>query len=166
MSAPRLHHVSVTCADLERSIAFYGGLIELPFLGRGGSDDPELSTITGLPDTRVLWAEFDLGGGQVLELLEYVSPRGERVRQRTNDAGSGHIGLAVEDIDVTHRRLVESGVVVRSEPIELTEEGEWHGVRAMYALDPDGVTVELVERVRAPRVVVIPEAEPERVEGP
>jgi catechol 2,3-dioxygenase-like lactoylglutathione lyase family enzyme len=166
MSTPRLHHVSVTCADLERSIAFYGGLLELPVLGRGGSDGPELSTITGLPDTRVRWAELDLGGGQVLELLEYVSPRGEPLRQRTNDAGSGHIGFAVDDIDVMHRRLSEGGAVVRSEPVALAEAGEWHGVRTMYALDPDGVTVELVEGVPAPRVVVIPEAEPERAERP
>lgn len=163
MSGPRLHHVSVTCSDLDRSITFYGGLLELPLLGRGESDGPELSTITGLPGTRVQWAEFDLGGGQVLQLLEYMSPRGERVRQRTNDAGSGHIGFSVDDVDVMHRRLVEGGAVVRSEPIALTEEGEWHGVRTMYALDPDGVTVELVERVR--RVVVIPDIDAERIEG-
>lgn len=142
MSGPRLHHVSVTCSDLDRSITFYGGLLELPLLGRGESDGPER---------------------QVLELLEYMSPRGERVRQRTNDAGSGHIGFSVDDVDVMHRRLVEGGAVVRSEPIALTEEGEWHGVRTMYALDPDGVTVELVERVR--RVVVIPDIDAERIEG-
>lgn len=142
MSGPRLHHVSVTCSDLDRSITFYGGLLELPLLGRGESDGREQ---------------------QVLELLEYMSPRGERVRQCTNDAGSGHIGLSVDDVDVMHRRLVEGGAVVRSEPIALTEEGEWHGVRTMYALDTDGVTVELVERVR--RVVVIPDIDAERIEG-
>jgi len=155
MGEPRLDHISVTCSDLERSIAFYGGLLELPYLGGGESDGPELSTITGLPGTRIRWAEFGLGEDLVLELIEYVSPRGGRVRQRTNDAGSGHIGFAVEDIDAVHRRLAESGAIVRSAPTALTEEGEWHGVRTMYALDPDGVTVELAERVH--RVVHVPD---------
>jgi len=44
--------------------------------------------------------------------------------------------------------------------VTLTEEGEWNGVRTLYARDPDGVTIELVER--AATVVEIPEDEPDR----
>jgi lactoylglutathione lyase len=79
------------------------------------------------------------------------------LEQRTHDAGSGHIGLAVEDIDALHGRLVELGAAVGSEPVTLTEEGGWNGVRTLYLTDPDGVTIELVER---PRIVRVPEAEP------
>jgi len=46
---------------------------------------------------------------------------------------------------------------VRSEPVEIREDGDWDGVRALYAVDPDGVTVELVERPGDRRVVVIPD---------
>jgi catechol 2,3-dioxygenase-like lactoylglutathione lyase family enzyme len=159
MTGIRLDHVSVTCADLDRSISFYRDVLGLAFLGRGESDGEDVSQITGLPDVRLIWAELDLGGGQLLELLQYTSPVGGALRQRTNEPGSGHIGLAVEDIDRLWRRLVEADATVRSEPVELTEAGDWNGVRSMYVLDPDGVTVELVERPRTQRIVELPEAE-------
>jgi catechol 2,3-dioxygenase-like lactoylglutathione lyase family enzyme len=149
-----LDHVSVTCADLERSLAFYVNLLGLQLAGRGESDDVELSTLTGLAGVRVRWAEVGLGRGQLLELLEYVAPEGAPVRPAANDPGATHIGLAVEDLDAVHDRLVRASVPVRSGPVELREQGTWSGVRCLYAQDPDGVTIELVERAR---VVVLPE---------
>ena len=159
MTGIRLDHVSVTCADLDRSISFYRDLLGLAFLGRGESEDADMSRITGLADVRLRWAELDLGGGQLLELLQYTSPVGDPVRQRTNEPGSGHIGLAVDDIDRSYRRLVDAGATVRSEPVAISEAGDWNGVRSMYVLDPDGVTIELLERPRIERVVEIPEAD-------
>lgn len=159
MTAIHLDHVSVTCADLERSISFYRGVLGLAFLGRGESSGEDMNQITGFPDVRVLWAELDLGGGQLLELLQYTSPVGGAVRQQTNEAGSGHIGLAVDDIDALYRRLLNAGATVRSEPVSISESGDWNGVRSMYALDPDGVTIELVDRSRTERLVELPEAE-------
>lgn len=153
----RLDHVSVTVADLDRSIAFYRDALGLPFLGRGGSDGPDISRITGLSEVRVEWAELDLGGGQLLELLRYVSPDGPPLDQGTNRPGSGHIGIAVDDIDAAYRRLVSAGVTVRSAPVAISEAGDWYGVRSLYALDPDGVTIELVERAPSRRVVEVPE---------
>ena len=35
---------------------------------------------------------------------------------------------------------------MRSEPVTISEPGAWEGVRCFYASDPDGVTVELIER--------------------
>jgi catechol 2,3-dioxygenase-like lactoylglutathione lyase family enzyme len=165
MTEIRLDHVSVTCADLDRSISFYRDVLGLAFLGRGESDGKDLSQITGLPDVRLRWAELDLGGGQLLELLQYTSPVGGAVRQRTNEAGSGHIGLAVDDIDAVYRRLVGAGATVRSEPVEISEAGDWDGVRSMYLLDPDGVTIELVERPSVEILVELPEAEALRTES-
>jgi catechol 2,3-dioxygenase-like lactoylglutathione lyase family enzyme len=153
----KLDHVSVTVADLDRSIAFYRDAIGLAFLGRGESDGPDMSEITGLPEVRLEWAEFDVGDGQLLELLRYGSPVGTPLEQQTNRPGSGHIGLAVEDIDAAYRRLQASHVTVRSAPVEISEAGDWHGVRSLYAVDPDGVTIELVERPPLRRVVDVPE---------
>jgi catechol 2,3-dioxygenase-like lactoylglutathione lyase family enzyme len=157
VDGPRLDHVSVTCADLDRSIAFYRDVLGLPLLGRGDADEPELSVLTGLPGTRLRWAELDLGGGRVLELVEYLHPRGRELRPSVHDAGAGHLALAVEDIEAAYARLVAAGARVRSAPVRLTEEGDWNGVRILYVSDPDGATVELVER---PRVIRLPEAEP------
>jgi catechol 2,3-dioxygenase-like lactoylglutathione lyase family enzyme len=144
-----LDHVSVTSGDLDRSIAFYCDLLGLELRGRGEAmGAPELE-ITGLPDAEVLWADIRLPHGQVVELIEYLSPRGKRLAAEVNDPGAFHISFRVGDIEAVHRRLVDAGVSVRSEPVEISEDGEWDGARCFYASDPDGVTVELIEQPEA-----------------
>ena len=140
-----LDHVSVTVADLDRSIRFYGDLLGLQLTGRGEGSGPEMERITGLLGVRFLWAEFDLGASQVLELIQYLEPPGAPLQQRINDPGSGHIGIRVDDGAAFRSRLLEAGVPV-GEQVQITEAGDWHGVRVAYVTDPDGVTVELVQR--------------------
>ena len=83
----------------------------------------------------------------MLELLEYVgAPDGAALALER--PGSGHIGLTVDDVDALHNKLVDAGWPVKSDPVELTEPGDWFGARCMTVLDPDGVAVELVERPR------------------
>ena len=158
----QLDHVSVTSADLDRSVAFYCDLLGLPLIGRGESGEPELGIILGVPGVRLLWAEVDLGGDQLLELLQFLSPEGEPLRPDPARPGGTHIGLRVSDIDAMYLRLSQAGVPIRSKPVEIQEEGDWLGVRCLYARDPDGVTVELVERPGVPGPVVVPDLETAR----
>jgi glyoxylase I family protein len=147
-----LDHVSVTTGDIARSLAFYRDLLGLSVRSVGELSGDEVERITGVPGARLLSADLDLGRGQVLELLEYVgAPDGAALAM--DRPGSGHIGLAVDDVDAIHHQLVDAGWTVTSEPVELTEPGDWFGARCMTVLDPDGVAVELVERPRYPRVV-------------
>ena len=139
------HHTCYQVADLERSLAFYRDLLGLPVRGIGELTGDEVDRITGTPGVRLLSADLDLGRGQVLELLEYVGAA-DGVALGLEHPGAGHIGLLVDDLDEVHGSLVAAGVTVKSAPVELTEPGDWHGVRCMTVLDPDGVAVELVER--------------------
>ncbi len=70
--------------------------------------------------------------------------------------GGTHIGLRVADIDGMYLRLSQAGVPIRSKPVEIQEKGDWLSVRCLYARDPDGVTIELVERPVVPGPVVVP----------
>ena len=97
------------------------------------------------PPPNVRWADIELSGGQVLELIEYIDPRGAPSRPAANDPGATHISLRVGDIEAIHGRLRQAGVPVRTDPIELTAPGAWQGARCFYASDPDGVTVELIQ---------------------
>jgi catechol 2,3-dioxygenase-like lactoylglutathione lyase family enzyme len=143
-----LDHISVTTGDIARSLAFYRDVLGLPVRAVGELSGEEVERITGLPGARLLSADLDLGRGQVLELLEYVgSEEGEALALER--PGSGHIGLMVDDVDRLHGALVGAGIPVKSAPVELTEPGDWFGVRCMTVLDPDGVAVELVERPRS-----------------
>jgi catechol 2,3-dioxygenase-like lactoylglutathione lyase family enzyme len=146
MNARRLDHVSVTTADLDASIAFYRDVLGLTYAGRGIADEPELAEIMGVDGAKIEWAEFDLGNAQVLELVRFLHPPGEPRRGPLWQPGAGHIGIGVDDIDAVHGRLRDAGAETRSEPVTLTEEGDWNGVRTLYAIDPDGTWIELVQR--------------------
>jgi catechol 2,3-dioxygenase-like lactoylglutathione lyase family enzyme len=140
-----LNHVGLTTADLDGSVRFYGDGLGLRLRGRGETDSPELSTLVGLSDTKLRWAEFYLPGGQILEILEYVSPTGTPLVQRTCDPGSAHFAFEVRGIEALCDRLEQQGVTVRSRPVLIEEPGDWEGYRCIYAVDPDGFTVEFVE---------------------
>ena len=146
MQAVRLDHVSVTVRDLDSSLGFYVGLLRLPLIARGVSDDAELAEIMGQDDVSIRWADIEVGDALVLELVEFMRPIGTPVTKSLWDPGATHIGLQVGDIDAVHERLREAGVRVVSKPVRLTEEGDWHGVRVHYAIDPDGTWIELVQR--------------------
>lgn len=139
-----LNHVSVTTADLDRSLAFYSDLLGLSILDSGRTTSRELEQIIGLGPVDLRWAEIDLGSGQFLELFEYIAPRGQAFESATSDSGTVHIALTVNHIDTLYARLTDAGVTTRSAPVELRS-GDWKGARAVYTLDPDGVTVELIE---------------------
>ena len=96
----------------------------------------------------IRWADLDLGGGQVLELIQYLRPAGVCVSaKRFSDPGAGHhLAAGGERRRRSSRPFARSGIEIRSGPVELTEPGPWRGSRCFYALDPDGATVEIIER--------------------
>ncbi len=61
-------------------------------------------------------------------------------------SGATHLAFRVEDVVTAHRALTSAGVTTRSRPVEVTNGISWAGSRCFYALDPDGVTVEFIER--------------------
>ena len=145
-----LDHVSVTAADLDASIAFYRDVLGLAYRDRGIADEPEVAEIMGADGATIEWAEFDLGRGQVLELIRFDRPVGASRRGPLWDPGATHIGIGLDDIEAVHARCVEAGVPTRSGPVTLTEEGDWNGVTTLYAIDPDGTWIELVQRPERP----------------
>jgi diaminopimelate decarboxylase len=146
-----LDHVAVTSGDLDRSLAFYHGLLGLELRARGQAEGSSEFEIAGIPNPSVRWADLELPNGLVLELIEYMDPRGEPSRPEPNDPGATHISFRVPDVDAILLRLRDANVSVRSEPVTITTPGAWEGARCFYATDPDGVTVELIQPVASAR---------------
>jgi catechol 2,3-dioxygenase-like lactoylglutathione lyase family enzyme len=142
----RLDHVSVTVSDIQRSLEFYHGLLKIPVLGRGEEDGPPVSGTGGRKSSRFLYADLELGEGQILELLQYLRPRRKPIHPTPYAPGGGHIGIRVTGLDGALRRLRAAGFPSRFKPINLESPSWWAGARVVYVSDPDGTTVELVER--------------------
>jgi catechol 2,3-dioxygenase-like lactoylglutathione lyase family enzyme len=103
--------------------------------------------MTGLPGAEVEYADVELGT-RVLELLSYRSQDPRRAApSRQERPGSVHIALEVDDARRVHGRLTEAGFAPLSPPQTLPDDGsDWAGCVIFYVRDPDGVTIEIVER--------------------
>lgn len=150
MTIRSVWHTGFTVSDIERSIAFYEGAVGLTLRHRQEQANEYTATFVGYPDASLRVAQFDLPGGSgtvsghVLELCEYVRPRGETIPPGTNATGSGHIALETDELDATLERMRAAGGTPVSEPVAIAA-GINEGGRTVYVRDPDGITVELVQ---------------------
>ena len=69
-----------------------------------------------------------------------------RSSQRPCDPGASHLALRVDDVDALWERLGAAGVTVAGRPTTISAPGAWHGARCVYVEDPDGRSVELIQR--------------------
>jgi glyoxylase I family protein len=138
------HHVCFTVHDIQRSIKFYREILGLKLkegprdVNGEGSNTP---IYTGLPGARLRVALFELYRGSGLELIQYLSPQGEKtVNTRRCDVGSAHICFTVDNALTVFERLKAEGVRVVSEPVK-----DSRGYLMFYFYDPDGYTLEITE---------------------
>jgi catechol 2,3-dioxygenase-like lactoylglutathione lyase family enzyme len=146
MTVRGIDHAGITVERLSAALHFYRDLLDLRVLDEGEDAGPELDAISGLSGMRIRYAELDLGGGQLLELLEFRPPEGRRLVQGPRNPGASHLALRVDDVDGIYRRLAAAGVELPGSPTTITSPGAWNGARCVYVEDPDGRTVELVQR--------------------
>jgi methylmalonyl-CoA/ethylmalonyl-CoA epimerase len=141
-----IDHAGIAVANLEAALHFYGDLLGLRVTDQGEDGGPELDAVTGLSGVRIRYAELDLGAGHLLEVIEAISPTGTHMEQRPLGPGATHLALRVDDVDAVCARLAAAGVTVPGHPTTITAAGPWNGARCVYVEDPDGRTVELVQR--------------------
>ncbi len=143
----RVHHTSFTVSDMERSLAFYRDLLGMEVIGDQGGRGGYLAEVVGFPDVdmRVVFVQPTPDSVHLLELIEYRSPKGTPADVRTCNPGSGHLCLVVDDIHSEHDRLRSAGVKFASDAPVAILAGRHKGGYTIYARDPDGVTIELIQ---------------------
>jgi len=143
----RLDHAGLTVQDLDRSIEFYCTVLDCVVQERAIIGGDEVQTLTGVAGAMIHTADLKLPGGGMLELLQYVGPAPTVLAQRRFDAGHSHLAFTVRDVDAARSRALGAGALDCSPPVTLNEPGSaWDRVRVCYARDPDGRTIEFVER--------------------
>lgn len=137
---------------MERSLAFYVGLLGLRATFEKELYGEWIETIVGLPGARARCVFVQpQGGGCRIELLEYTAPEGASLPEnaRANTRGLRHLALEVEDLDGWYARLREAGVGFLSPPVTVPFRlVEGIQKRLCYCRDPDETIVELCTHER------------------
>ena len=139
-----VHHVGVTVADLERSVAFWGRLIGASPRDRRTMAGPGVARLVGYPSVRIEAAWLDFPGGIALELLQYLEPVDPPYPEGTAHPGNIHVCLGVGDVDQAREHALTCGARPVGGPIDVGA-GPLTGARIAYVRDPDGVTIELFQ---------------------
>jgi len=140
-----VHHVGVTVTNLEKSLAYYHGVLGLELLRRGNDLQSDfIRTLVGVPEARLSNAMLGTPGGGMLELIEYHHPVGRHIHAQPNDAASTHFCLSIADLGDAYGELREKGIRFHSEP-QRCPSGPMEGYTFAYSRDPDGAIVEFLE---------------------
>ena len=139
----KMDHVSLTVSDVDRSVDFYVKAFGMTKTRRYAAEGSEVDAVIGYPKVvlEIAWLALD---GVNVELIQYVSPRGEHPRLETKDVGTPHLAFHTDDIERDYNRLVEMGARFRNPPATPSS------VRSCYGWDPDGITFELIQRPEPP----------------
>jgi catechol 2,3-dioxygenase-like lactoylglutathione lyase family enzyme len=154
-------HFSFTVSDIKAATKWYVDVLGLELVHTQRQENAYTPELVGIPGAILEIAQFRIPGvspghsTHMLELVEYVQPRLPRSDQETNRVGVAHLALLVTDIHERYEWLASQGVRFRNPPVEITagvNQGGW----ACYFHDPDGITLELLQRPTTPRGGVRP----------
>jgi len=140
------HHHGFTVSDLEASLRFYRDALGLEVVRVSERKDlPSYNQMLGYDDVKLNVALLrHPENAFLLELFEYVNPISEKRELKNHYVGSSHVAFEVEDIDSVYDRIQSSGYDAIHPPTDVVRDGR-RVARGMYALDPDGISVEIFQ---------------------
>lgn len=139
-----MEHVGVVVEDLAAAIEFFVEL-GLELVGEWPAEGDWVDRIIGLDGTRAENAMLQAPDGSCqLELSRFLSPPSPAGDQSApaNAPGLRHLSFAVDDIDATVAGLRARGTELIGEVVQYRD--SW---RLCYARGPEGIIVELAERL-------------------
>lgn len=145
----RFAYHGITVSDMERSIAFYRGLLGMKIDRTYEASGDPLEKATGLRGAHISAADItyqdDLGDHRV-KLVQWLSPAGRKVfEKRLCDVGASHSDLSLDRAQEVYDELSGKNVKFISPPVHPILD---HPERMFtYMLDPDGNVIELHRRV-------------------
>jgi lactoylglutathione lyase len=139
------YHSGITVADLERSLDFYRDLLGLEVIAERLACEDYIQRLTDAAGGCLKLVHLRVPNSDYLiELLEYQGVERAAVGGRPRDPGQGHVCFIVSDLDALCQAIRDRGQRVIADPVTAIA-GRNAGFRIVYAQDPDGFWVELME---------------------
>ena len=139
------NHTSFTVSDLEWSLSFFRDILGFEVTSKAPRDPRAIQHITGVEEAEVLIA-YVRAPGHSVELIQYLRPdRRAKPQSRPCDVGFAHLAFDVDNIDAAVIAAEEYGVRPIAAPY-VTDAGPNAGGKVVYLRDPDGITIELIQK--------------------
>ncbi|SEV79765.1 VOC family protein [Natrinema salifodinae] len=132
------HHVGITVADLEETLAFYRDVLDLSVIDRFSVGGQAFADAVDVAGASADFAHLEADGTRI-ELVEYEPEARGSPAAGLNQPGAKHVGLAVDDLDAFYEALPDD-VSTISEP-RTTESG----TSILFLRDPEGNLIEVLE---------------------
>lgn len=149
-----IHHTSFTVSNVAEAEQFFIELFGMRRIGGGLYDFDYIRRQVGYVDAvlQISVLSFPTTNGshkrtQLLELIEYKTPRATAVDTSTCRPGAAHMAFVVDDIHAEYERLRSKGIRFKSSPNEVTF-GINRGAWAAYFNGPDNIALELIQPAR------------------
>lgn len=146
MALKMVHHHGFTVSSIDESLKFYRDVLGLEVIRISErSNLPSYDTILGYDNVKLTVALLRHPVNEfLLELFEYVNPPSTKRDLSNYFIGSSHVAFEVDDIDAQYKTLTDAGYGAINPPVDIERDGE-KVARALYALDPDGISVEMFQ---------------------
>ena len=140
------HHHGFTVSSADRSVTFYRDVIGLELVRISDrSNLPSYDHMLGYKDVKLRIAVLRHPKNEfILELVEYINPPCQPRPLENKFLGASHLAFEVEDVDKAFEAHKKAGLPVINPPTDIVRDGK-KVARGMYALDPDGISIEMFQ---------------------
>lgn len=140
-----VNHTSLTVREMKPILAFFMDGLGYELHSLAPRDPAVMMRMTGIPGVVVTIA-FLSAFGHTLELIQYYAPHERRTLvPKLCDAGASHLAYDIESMEDAVEMAAGHGFALAGEVVTI-DAGPNKGRRVAYVRNPEGVTVEFLER--------------------
>jgi lactoylglutathione lyase len=142
----KVQHSSFTVSHLDEALHFFCDLLGLESLTVLEPKGERLNKLYRLQEVSQRLAVIRTPAGDIIHLIEYISPKGTRIDPKLCNPGVAHIAFEVDDIEKMYRDLTAQGVEFNHPPYwggQKIEDIKGWGV--CFLIGPDGIPIELMQ---------------------
>ena len=141
----RTNDTNFTVSNLDRTCDFFVNALVFEVVSRAPRDPTLIRQITGVADANIEVAYIQ-GPGHRLELIQYLAPAvRKRIKAPPCDTGFAHLAFDVTDVDAAIAASQVYGFRPINAPAPI-DKGPNAGSRVVYIRNPDGITIEYIEK--------------------
>lgn len=143
-----IDHTAIVIWNTGDSLKFYRDILGLDAVGKSENYGTEQEHLNNVFGARLEITALRAVNGPGIEFLQYISPRDGRpvpIDQKTNDIASWQTTLAVKNLKVIERKLLNNGRLFISPGIVKLENYKLGFVKGLMVKDPDGHVMRIVE---------------------